>query len=256
MCCVLNTVFINVRNSSASGPLLGVFASVFVPACLIVTYDSFRPGARLGRLGTVFILLGQVVTAGVALPLYYTLYTATARSTTARPKPEYVWTALLSTLIGMLAPSVWMSESGWSYKTLAIWQPFPVYMFVLNIILPPVIRSFRPKSSSIPIILTTILCSVVSIKSHVQAVTSGIPFVQAFIPAFEGSGLGQAGHVLFAADCALVALTIGSIIAYRPGAVGRILLLVVGSALAGPGAAITAVWAWNELQVSDEKKRQ
>lgn len=255
MCCVLNTVFINIHANKATGPLLGVFAAVFVPACLIVTYDSFRPGARnIGRLGSPFLLLGQVVTAGVALPLYYTLYTATS-GTVARPRPEYVWTALLSTLAGMLVPSVWMSESGWSYRALAIWQPFPVYMFVLNLILPPVIRAFRPKSASIPIVIATILCTAISAKSHVEAINSSIPFAKAFLPAFEGVGLGKAGHALFAADCAAVVVTIGSALVYGSNAPVKVLLLLVGTAVAGPGAAITGVWAWNELRASGAKKR-
>lgn len=255
--CVLNSVFIAIKNTPSAAPVLGVFGSVFVPTCLIATYDSFRPGARnIGRLATPFIFLGQLVTAGVALPLYYTLYSLTSGRITS-PRAEYAWTALLSSVVGMLVPSVWMDTKGWDYESIALWQPFPAYMFALNLILPSVIRIFRPRSITAPVLLSAGLCIASSVKQHIELFKTTVPLYDAFVPAFEGLGLGQAGHALFAVDCAFVTLTMSSaVVSFRGSTVSNVILLAVAGVLAGPGAAMTAVWALNELKAADAKKAE
>lgn len=260
--CTITTLFIAIYRSPNVGPMLGLFASVFVPATFIVTYDSFRPatrakGAALSRLGSVFLLLAQFVTAGVSLPLYYTLYLlSTGGAPTGRPRPEYIWTALLSMVLGMLVPSLVMDTAQWSYASVAAWQAFPVFMLVLNLVLPKLLRKvIKPSSRPVaPVLIAAFVCTVVSIREHHGLVFGPSPIADSLLPAFKGRDRGQAGHALFAVDLAFAGVTMASIIALAlrassapMGLFSSATLLLVGTVVLGPGAATMLAWAWVEL---------
>lgn len=270
MLCTLSTLFIAIYRAPHVGPMLGLFGSVFVPATFIVTYDGFRPatrarGAVLARLGSVFLLVAQFVTAGVALPLYYTLYLATAGEGAGRPTPEYAWTALLSTLLGLLGPSLAMDEARWRYAAVAAWQAYPVYMLPLNMVLPPVLRRIvdpasRPKT---PVVVMALIGTILSVREHCGLLLGPTPVRDALLPPFRGQSLGKAGHALFVADLAFAGLTIASVVALRLHAAGVGLataaaLVCAGTLLLGPGAATMLAWAWVELRpdsASDRSKK-
>lgn len=274
--CFLNTIFIAIKAQPSSAPLLGAFASIFIPATLICTYDSFRPrpsALGLGRLASAFLLLGQCVTAGLAMPLYYACYFASPRpgrqTAGERPGTEYAWTALLSTVLGMLVPSLIMDRAGWSYGALALWQPFPVYMLILNLVLPPVLRALgvgsspsspsssgapssspagSPRLPATPILIGATISTALSLKEHFGLLTSR-SIRAALLPPFRGQGFGAAGHALFAGDCGFIYLTMALRLVLalprekRGKAVGA---LVVGTVVGGPGAALAGLWVWSE----------
>lgn len=189
-------------------------------------------------------MLAQFVTAGVALPLYYSLYLATTGRADSCPRPEYAWTAILSTVLGMLGLSIVMDETKWSYTSVAAWQAFPVYMLLLNVILPPLLRrvvdpTSRPKA---PVIIMTIISTIVSVREHTGLLFGPTPIKDALLPPFRGQSLGKAGHALFAVDLAFAGLTIASIIALRLHSRGVSLtkaaaLVLTTTMLLGPGAA-------------------
>lgn len=267
--CTLSTLFIAIHRAPNVGPMLGLFGSVFVPATFIVTYDSFRPGTRragagaaASRLGSVFLLLAQFATAGVALPLYYTVYFACTRGRgrgrgrgMQAPGPEYAWTALVSTVAGMLLPSVGMDAARWAYAAVAAWQAFPVYMLGLNLALPPLLRRVvdpgaRPRA---PVAAMAAISCAVSIREHAGLLLGATPVRDALLPPFRGQSLGTAGHALFAADLAFAGLTIASVVALRlhragVGLAAAAALLLAGTLLLGPGAATMLAWAWVELR--------
>jgi hypothetical protein len=327
--CTLNTVFLEVQATKGGVAFFSYFGGLFVPAVLVAVYEGFRPSSRrsassrahgnaegfgmhlgLAQLATLALALGQVVTAGIALPLYYSLV---AWSTPRRwrhhhhkvdlgddvflpkelrddlhheqhkhsvqynaniPRSSFLYTTLVSAIVGMLVPTLYMQYMKQTndpnvYTALSFWHPFPLYMLVINIVLPPLLRrSFTSVAPMRGIWLIAALGIVASVKSQVALVrdlhdgnvTLSEVFLfspnMSFLHDSDATALRPAAQFLLVLDFIFVLLTTGSKVVLalvrrnRTGAAGAVrytLALLAGSALAGPGAAIMTMWAYGEL---------
>jgi hypothetical protein len=145
------------------------------------------------------------------------------------------------------------------YLSLTIWQPFPFYILALNIILPPILRGFRPPRT-LGIILIALLCTAASLRTHnemVSAIRSGETDIRdIFLLRSQGTEASQtfsyASHALFVVDYTSVLITtLAAVLTPLGATVGSIVTslvpFVILSVLAGPGAALILLWASREL---------
>ncbi|KAL1405376.1 hypothetical protein Q8F55_009007 [Vanrija albida] len=283
--CVINNVFRAAKQSAPATVLAQYFGAFLSAALPIATYESFRPRgsgfwALAARGASVAFLAGQVVTAAVATPLYFAVVAAATpaprfKRTKAgdvllepRPRPatEQVWAVLISTWLGFIVPFVRAKD--FDYHALSVWQPFPLYVLALNIALPPLLAPLvRKTNPGIPVVLIALGGVYASASIHLKYVFylaslegGALKAVRdAFLlyPASEwaadwASHLPTVAHAIFGADFAFVALANAAhvILGFEPGldeAVALALNLVLGTALLGPGAAVTLLWAYGEL---------
>lgn len=181
------------------------------------------------------------------------------------PRSSFLYTTFISTLVGMVAPSFWVATTPLdeSYNALSLWQPFPLYMLAINICLPPLLRrSFSHVAPMRGILLIAALGIAMSVKSHIDLLTNldRVPLSQVFghwrdKDLWNREGLDSVAHLLMVVDFVLIFLTTGSKVvltlakksgAVAGGTVKYTLALLVGSVIAGPGAAIMAIWAYGE----------
>lgn len=265
--CVLNTVFL-AGNTAGEGEnvLMGVFGGLYVTHIIQMVYESFRPrrgAAAFGaRLASVFALIGQLTTIAVASPIYFAIVVLGPKPRGQwRPKTEYIYTTLVAFFIGGMLPSLWMQESNMAFDALSFWQPFPLYVNILAVILPVVlVPLFAKTSPTAPILIITALVLYPSLKGHLKLLQSDVPLRDILLyylpkdwPAGAPDNLGFIAHLVFSADFTFTLIANYSWLLYnlRPGGIGQFLIyIVVLAALtvaSGPGAASALVFAWNEL---------
>ncbi|WOO86380.1 uncharacterized protein LOC62_08G009857 [Vanrija pseudolonga] len=265
--CVLNTVFL-AGNSAGDGEqiLLGVFGGLIVAQCVQILYESFRPrrgAAAFGaKLASVFTLIGQLTTIAVSAPIYFTIVVLGPKPRGQwRPKSEYIYTTLIAFFIGGLLPSLWMQESGMSFDALSFWQPFPLYVNILSVVLPVLfVPIFANSSPMAPILILTALVLYPSLKGHLRLLQSSIPLRDVLLyylpedwPAGAPDNLGFIAHLVFSADFTFTLISNYSwlLCNLRPksigAALGYIVVLALLTVAAGPGSASALVFAWNEL---------
>lgn len=285
--CAINSVFRAVKQSEPATVLASYFGAFLTSGVFIATYEGFRPRgtglwAWLARGSSLAFLAGQVVTAAVSTPLYFALVAAATAAPKfkrtksgdvlleprARPATEQVWAVLISTWVGFIAPFVRAKITNFDYTALSVWQPFPLYVLALNLVLPPLLRPVVGKASpNLPIVLIAVGGVFASASVHLKFVwylanleSGALKAVRdAFLlyPLSEwapdwASNLPSLAHALFGADFAFVFLANAAqvILGFEPGldeAVALAVNLVLGSALLGPGAAIILLWAYGEL---------
>lgn len=257
--CLLNSVFMAAHESRDAQLLMGPFVAVLLSGLMIATYESFRPTHRgngvlgfVARCSSLFFLWGQRITAGFAMPVHAAFCVwshATAKQKRFRPDGRHAWSTLLSVVGGFLVPTFYIAREKFSYQSLSIWQPFPVYILLLNLVLPYVL----PKASrGAAVGLIAVLCTVVSVSSHIELIRETVDgrrlgdiFLYATVP--QGT-LSFAGHSLFLVDFVAVLVTVTSLVLLPYWAkLGVLVSMVVISMAAGPGAALILVWAYREL---------
>jgi len=279
----------------------------------VTVYEGFRPssrrsaskdaygnvegfGMRLGiaQLSTVALAVGQVITAGIALPAYYALvswstpkhwrrhhhkvdlgdevfflpdkvikqvrdqYKHSVQHNANVPRSSFLYTTLISTIVGFLVPTFALRAAPdyCKYHAFTAWQIFPFYMLVINIILPPLLRrSFTTVAPMRGIVLVASLGIAISVRAQYALLTHDEPLKDVFaINKYEH--LSNAAHRLLVTDFVLVTLAAGSKVLLalarrtRAGTGGKTLyaiVLLASAAVAGPGAAIMLMWAYSEL---------
>lgn len=257
-------------------------------------------GMRLGiaQLSTIALAVAQVITAGVALPAYYALVSfSTPRhwrkhhhkvdlgdevfflSDEARqhvrkkarhsvqynanvPRSSYLYTTLVSTLVGFVLPSVAMklAPAMHKYDAQSAWQIFPAYMLAINITLPPLLRKgFSGVTPKVGIVLIATLGIAASLRAQWGLVThlrENTDSLQDIFTLGRIDHLSWAAHRLLVTDFVLVTLAAGSKVLLalarrtRAGAGGKTvyaLILLASAVVVGPGASIMGMWAYGEL---------
>jgi hypothetical protein len=287
--CTLNSTFVAGGRTRIEGNLqLTEFGGVLLASIMISVYESFRPVHRRGnpiagllaRSGSFFLLLGQRFTAGFSTPIHYVFITWSAASAATAirgdasaivPAAEHIWSTLISVTLGYLGPTVYFIYIGkMDYLSLSIWQPFPVYLLALNLVLPSIIRStFLPRlpvsrnqSRKVATFAIAALCTIVSITTHWELITHvlladhGVDIRDIFLlraqPADIAITFAHAAHALFVIDFWSV-LAINVIVVLRAlggdigGAARAIVPLTLITVAAGPGAALIISWATAEM---------
>lgn len=262
-------------------------------------------GMHLGQaqLATWFIMLGQVVYAAVALQIYYALV---AWSTPQRwrrqhhkvdlgddvflppqerevhaspkhsvqynaniPRSSFLYTTVISTLVGMVLPALYFmaAPAEEAYTRLSLWQIFPVYMFAINVILPPLLRrsfsSVAPTKAIVLIASLGVACSAYAQYDLVMGLTrGGLKFQDVFLMPdnFDydaiAANLHSASHLAFVFDFVIIIVSTASYVilalkdkthATTGGAVSYVLYFLLVSALVGPGASLMLLWAYGEV---------
>ncbi len=315
--CMLNTFFASIGAAKGGEAFLGYMGGVFLAAILVTVYEGFRPssrrsagkeghgsaegfGMRLGgaQLSTMALMLGQVVTAGIALPAYYALVSfSTPRhwrrhhhkvdlgdevfflSDEARahvrkrskhsvqynanvPRSSYLYTTLVSTILGFLVPSVLMklAPAERKYDAQSVWQIFPVYMLAINIILPPLLRrGFSGVTPKVGIVLIATLGIAVSLNAQwglIQHLRDNSDSLKDIFTLDRIDNLSWAAHRILVTDFVLITLAAGSKVLLalarrtRAGAGGKTvyaLILLASAVVVGPGASIMGMWAYAEF---------
>lgn len=315
--CKLNTCFSSAAASHAGQPFLQYFGGLFVAAVLVTVYEGFRPssrrsaskdahgnvegfGMRLGvaQLSTIALLVGQVITAGIALPAYYAcvswstplnwrrhkhkvdlgdevffLPESARRKVRATfkhsvqynanvPRSSFLYTTLIATVVGFILPSLWMEHAPaeLKYDAQSLWQPFPLYMLAINVILPPLFRKgFTAVPPKMGIFLIAALGILPSLKSQLALfaqLQDGLSLADVFTFSPQPKTLAAACHRLLVTDFFLITLAVGSKVLLalarrqRAGTPRRWLygaLLVAGALVVGPGASIMLMWTYSEL---------
>lgn len=272
--CSINLIFDGGANGPKPGALLlSTFGPLFMAASVIATYESFKPVHRrnkgisglLARAASWFTLLGQRITAGFALPLQrvFTSWSSSSSRFPASspeglrdnvPDAKFIWATLLSTIIGLVLPSLYMQENKYQYDAISIWQPFPLYTLALNIILPPLFSWTR--SRYVPTLFLTLLVVGASVRSNhelVKAIAGGEATLREVflldLPADQMS-ISFGAHVLFAIDMASVFLLNVFAVLFSSGIGGAIASAIpfaAATALLGPGGAVALFWGVKEL---------
>ncbi|BEI83853.1 hypothetical protein CcaverHIS002_0404570 [Cutaneotrichosporon cavernicola] len=315
--CTLNTFFASIASSKGGVAFVDYFGGVFLAAVLVTVYEGFRPssrrsagkdgagstegfGMRLGiaQLSTIALAVGQVITAGIALPAYYTLvswstprhwrkhhhkidlgdevfFLSDAAREKVRKKPKhsiqynanvprssYLYTTLVSTLIGFVLPSVAMklAPAEHRYDVQSAWQIFPAYMLAINITLPPLLRKgFSGVTPLVGIVLVALLGIAGSLRAQYDLYThlqEGTESLKDIFTVDRVDHLSWAAHRLLVTDFVLVTLAAGSKVLLalarrtRAGAGGKTLyaiILLASAVVIGPGASIMAMWAYGEV---------
>jgi len=279
--CSLNLLFV----AGAHGPKpvelqMGTFSAVFFASIVIANYESFRPDHRrsnafagtLARASSAFLLAGQRITAGFTTPMqrFYTEWSTSSglAATKARkntdeeklrallPESKYIWTTLFA-MLGFVVPTLYLKLDQFSYFSLALWHPFPLYIWALNRILPPILASI-PSTRAVATTLLTLLVITVSGVTHYEllrdTVFGAYDLRDVFLlrPQKDTRSLAFGAHLLFQVDFLAVLITCLAIVLVGPrstlGAfVAKFVQFAVISAIAGPGAGLIVVWALGEF---------
>ncbi|RSH79211.1 uncharacterized protein EHS24_001250 [Apiotrichum porosum] len=268
--CVLNSIFISSNESPAAVLFMKTFGAVFFCTVLMSTYEGFRPQYRranvvtgtLARASSFFLLLGQLIAAGCSTPLQM-IFSALSSGDgpVAPPAAEYIWTALVATLVTFNGTFAHVVSTNWSYRALSIWQPFPVYTCALALVLPPILRAvgLGHKHTRIPaIVIIAALGTAASVQGHVALVKgtvldpNGLDIKDVFLvnPAPLLAPLSYGAHLLFVWDFVFVTATVASLVVFTSGSLVALVPIVGISALAGPGAGLIIPWAVREINAS------
>lgn len=255
LCCMLNVYFMTAYSNPDTRLVTADFGAFIICGTFISTYEAFRPRSGWGsRLAAPFMALGQLATWAAAIPAYLAIDNSARppAGTPNRPRPEGAWTALLATTLGLALPSVYLEVTHWSYLALALWQPFPLYIVALSVLLPQLLRTFGPYTPTVPIALVTLLGAAASIYARTALITgTDSSLAELFLvtnrPA--SSDLAYAARLLFTLDYAFSVLAIASrVILDSPLGVAVALVTVLLSAVTvGPGAGVIMLWAYQEL---------
>lgn len=254
--CVFNRVFQALKLSQPAALLAGQFGALCYPVVVIFGYESFRQTGFLARRAHFFLLLSQLATAAGIFPLYYAIvaYTRTPASMARRPTAPQTWSVLLASIIGYLGPTYYLAKQEWSYESLSIWQIYPVYVMVLNAILPFVLRPFFKNTSPlIPIYLILAISIYLSAKAHFEMLASGIAFQDVFLFFSQPESLAHDAHRLFLFDFLMSTLASWSFVvltfdsATPEHKFGYAWMLMVLVNMVGPGGALASVWALREI---------
>lgn len=238
--------------------------TVFVP---IVALESQRQTKFWARRGIdVFMLMAQALSGAVSIPLYFAtvFHYEDARAASSRrleTRPEHAWTALVSTLVGYCLPLLYGVQTDWSNNAISLFLGFPLYVILLNRILPPLVRRSHLLSSgvrpSLPISTAATLAGVLSADANFKLLLSGIPFKQIFWPYTALPSTTRDLHILLVHDYLFVSIALASYVLCQ-GPARRSMLAQgkeVASMLAqavvfGPTAAIA--WAWAKIELDRE----
>lgn len=259
------------------------FGALLLASIMIGEYESFRPSHRrsnpivgiFARATSLFLLAGQRFTAGFTTPvqcIFTTLSNASAKVPGAMnvPSAEHIWSTLIATTLGYLVPTVYSAAKNMDFVSLTVWQPFPLYILALNLVLPSVLKKTllpalpfsRNQSRRIGVLLIAALCIVVSAGAHWELLSNtivakdGVDIRDVFLrrrPAEEiVVTMAHAAHALFLVDfmAVLVAAILAVVPAMAGGIIGFFRNLIVFAFLtvgAGPGAAVAVIWASAEL---------
>lgn len=241
----------------------------------ILSYESFRQKSFWGRRGaSLYLILAQVLSGAVSVPLYFATLCYGEKSTdTKGKKQEDVsvsehrlsqiegWSIFASVTFGYLAPLAYGVSTNWSNKAITTFLCFPLYIMTINTALPPVLRRFKNQRNTayLPLLLTSGVTMLLSLDGHIKLLFSGSAFKHIFWPSHTSAGMTQDLHALLLHDYAFVLLEIASYIflyTYRNTEkrekikVARMGLLL--GVLAGPVAGLTAMWTRQELKLSNE----
>lgn len=253
--CYINTTFKALSTKSEAYLAADGFARWGFAATAILGAESARTGqAWVVKRVNWFLLVAQLVTGAVTLPLYFvatSIYASKHNPPKAPILAESAWAALLSALLGFIVPSYLVQKSGWSYDTLAIWQLFPVYLMVLQTVLPVILSPFVHRTSaSVPIILIGSIGAALSTPPHFAMLTGDIPLTKIFWPFWEkAEGLPDEVHRFFIWDFAgcVIALSSYLVLAYgghsTASKLGSLVVLTILTGLIGPGGAAAVFWA-------------
>lgn len=255
--CMVNTVFKALTENRESLLVADGFARWLFVALAILGVDSARTGQPwLVRRINWFMLAAQIFTGAVTLPVYFSITSIWASKHNPPKAPilaERAWAALLAAVGGYLVPTYYVEATKWSYGALSIWQIFPVYLMVLQTILPVLLGPLVHRtSSSVPILLIGLSGVVLSAQSHFAMFGSGVPLEKIFWPFWNykaAQGLPEESHVFFLFDMAgcVTALSLYLVLAYgghgTASKIGSLIVLAILTALVGPGGAAAAFWA-------------
>lgn len=260
--CFLYVFFQGLDGNKPAQLLAGSFGHLLFPTVCIMMYESYRQHGFLAKLGGSFLMLSQLAGAGVGIPLYFASVTGSRKAAVAvkdvsvlkPPSAEYAWSALLSGLIGYLGPSLFMAKEGQSYTSMALWQIFPVYIAIVGLLMPPILRPFLSKTpSAIPVFLIGLLGLLISAKGHLEILNSGEDFrdiVMLFWP--KEATFKRQVHLFFLVDYVSTFLAVAShvIFSFESGmeeAWGYSLVVLLVTQFLGPGSAISILWLYREL---------
>jgi hypothetical protein len=249
-------IFQALKESHAARLLTGQFAACVYVAVVIFSYESFRQKSFLARRGQIFLLLSQLATAAGCFPMYCAVvaYSRSAATMARRPTAPQVWSVLLSSILGFLVPTYYMGKQGWSYDALSLWQIYPVYVIILNAILPTLLKPiFKKTSPSIPIYIILALSIYLSARAHFEMLTSGVDFRDVMLIFKQPQNLTTDAHRLFLFDfitstlalMCFVVLTFDS--ASGEHKFGYFWVLMTITNIVGPSGALAVVWTIREI---------
>ena len=235
--------------------------TIFVP---IVALESQRQTKFWARRGIdLFMLMAQALSGAVSIPLYFATVShyEDAGGTAGRrvvTRPEHAWTALISTLVGYCLPLLYGVQTDWSNNAISLFLGFPLYIILLNRVLPPLVRRSQLLASgvrpSLPISMAATLAGVLSADANFKLLLSGIPFKQVFWPYIAPPSTTRDLHILLVHDYLFVSIALDSYVLCQ-GPSRRTLLargkeaagILAQAAVFGPTAAIAWMWAKVEL---------
>jgi hypothetical protein len=237
----------------------------------VIPAFMFLESARSGRntllssvIVTVISLVYQKFTAGYMLPLYWILFVITGHAShTGKIERTYASATLFAFLVGYLLPSAAMVYFQHPWST-ALWQAFPIWMLLAQrlylLVLP---RSNKVPQSGGGLVRTLYTLSfIVSAATYLAGIwqTHGEPAALSdlLLPQIFGEGanlsVAVAAKVLLQWDGVFIFLEamLASLWLGRNAweVLGLLVWNVVIGALLGPGAALAAVYAWREGQLS------
>ena len=256
--CRINIIFQTLTRSPAAQQVADQFGALAYIASAIVLYESFKQTGFLARRGLLVLAIGQIVSGGGALPVYFAILASTRWSNQVRQgeqaKPEQTWTTLIALIAGYILPTYNLVKTNWSYDSLSIWQIFPLYLMVITSVLPFLLRPlFEKTSSSIPIYIIATLGVYLSADRHYRMLASGIDFRDVAMLFTQPAGLIRQVHSFFLADFVFCTLAVGShVVLSFEGSTseekfGYSLCLFFGSQVVGMGGAISLLWAYREI---------
>lgn len=236
---------------------LAYFSQLFFASFIILGYEAARPGNGFWtRRGLWYMMLGQVMSAAAALPLFGALAgpsrNASPLQANARPAAHKIWSVLISTLVGFYIPTARTTSTKWSHDALALWQIHPLFVIGLNFVLAPVLSLFLSRTSAVyPIYATVAVAVYLSASDHFEAIVSRTHFKDIFFPFDTQTNVVDDFHRFFVIDYAIALLALVVLVLSGPRTIGQkfgLTAAFVGiSAALGPAAGVIAVWAWQEL---------
>lgn len=242
-------------------PFYIIFSTIFL-------YEAFRRRSFLTRRGLLFLFLGQFIGAGIVGPLYFGVLAlsstpssrkAASTSSVRRPKPEEGWSILISIILALILPTMQVRATDFSYDSLALWQFFPLYLMLLNLVLPSVLRPLVASTGpAVPIYILPTVCVFFSARGHFAMLGSSIPVRDILMLPSLATHVGSGGvttdvhrfllfDFLFAALAALSHIVLCGKRLTSSRILGYIVAFVALTSSVGAGGALAVLWAYSEI---------
>jgi hypothetical protein len=266
--CPLVSFFHSALETPDASSFLAYFVGIGAPLVIIPNVEGWRNGRNLFvAFPMLFGLLGQSLTVGVTLPLYWLIFILTGA---AKPKQNtkdakgpiisqaHAEATIFGVIIGAIIPTVAMLILEDPYVT-AIWQPYPIYVTIAQYIhlaiRPP---STHPESGYLTIralyMGAFIICSSVHFSTLWPMIDDLSMLKTIFLPSLTApdpsTSMGFRVHNVLKWDITFgfVSSVLATLWFAESGAQFFALAAwaVIGTPLVGPGAVVMGAALWRE----------